>query len=152
MRFDDVLRYVAFNKIEIHDPAPKNTQLQVKRSVQQPGRGRTDLTFFFQWLREKKVGHILKVIVDDWPERPHSDKAIEDCLQPFEVERLEWRKLDICSETLVSACRAVSHLNLWWSGNRAILRSWSEPEGLARLEKLETITLLWDSTQVGGWE
>ncbi|KAI0549771.1 hypothetical protein F4679DRAFT_595566 [Xylaria curta] len=148
MNFDNVLRYVAFNKIEVHIPASKSTQQQAKKSVQQLGRGRTDLTFFFQWLREKNVDHILKVVVDDWPERPHSDKAIEDCLKQFEVERLEWRKLDICSETLLNSCRAVSHLNLWWSGNRAILRSWSEPEGLAKLEKLETITLLWDSAQV----
>ncbi|KAI1747317.1 hypothetical protein F4782DRAFT_444103 [Xylaria castorea] len=148
MHFDNVLRYVAFNKVEVHHPAPKNTQLQAKRSIQQPGLGRTDLTFFFQWLREKNVSHILKVVVDDSSERPHSDRAIEDCLKQFEVERLEWRKLDICSETLSNACRAVSHLNLWWSGNRAILRSWSEPEGLAKLEKLETITLFWDSAQV----
>ena len=32
-------------------------------------------------------------------------------------------------------------VHLWWSGNNAILRSWSEPEGLARIKKLDTIHL-----------
>jgi hypothetical protein len=113
-----------------------------------PGRGRRDLPFFFNWLREKEVEHILKVIVDDSPERSHSDKAIEDSLKHFEVESLEWRKFDICPETLFTACRDVRHLSLWWSGNRAILRAWSEPEGLAKLVKLETVHLLWKSGEV----
>ncbi|KAI1124133.1 hypothetical protein F5Y10DRAFT_280401 [Nemania abortiva] len=150
MHFDNVLRYVAFNKIELHSPPPRDTQLQIRKLALQPkpGRGRTDLTFFFNWLRNKQVDHILKVVVDDSPERPHSDKAIENCLKHFQVESLEWRKLDICPETLFNACRVVSHLHLWWSGNRAILRAWSEPEGLAKLENLKTITLLWNSAEV----
>ncbi|KAI0099322.1 hypothetical protein GGR51DRAFT_396279 [Nemania sp. FL0031] len=150
MHFDNVLRYVAFNKVELHSPPSRDTQLLAKKSTLQPrpGRGRADLTFFFNWLRNKHVEHILRVIVEDSPERPHSDKAIETCLKHFQVESLEWRKLDICPETLFNACRVVNHLHLWWSGNRAILRAWSEPEGLAKLENLKTVTLLWNSTEV----
>ncbi|KAK4642831.1 hypothetical protein QC761_401030 [Podospora bellae-mahoneyi] len=150
MRFDSVLRYVAFNKIELDSPGNNTSKLHAKRLAQQPrpGRGRVDLVFFFNWLREKSVKHILKVVVDDWPERPHSDKAIEDSLKHFEIESLEWRKSDICPETLFVACQHVRHLHLWWSGNRAVLRAWSEPDGLVRLEKLKTIHLLWNSAEV----
>ncbi|KAK0662083.1 putative peptidase [Cercophora samala] len=150
MRFDSVLRYVAFNKIELHSSGNTTSKLHAKRLAQQskPGRGRTDLIFFFNWLRDKSVKHILKVVVDDWPESPHSDKAIEDSLKNFEIESLEWRKSDICPETLFVACREARHLHLWWSGNRAILRAWSDPDGLVRLEKLKTIQLLWNSAEV----
>lgn len=150
MRFDNVLRYVAFHKIELQKPPLKDSKLQAKKLALQPrpGRGRNDLPFFFHWLRGKEVKHILKVIVEDTLERPHSDKAIEESLKHFEVESLEWRKLDICPETLFNACRDVRFLTLWWSGNRALLRAWSEPEGLPKLEKLEAVHLVWNSNEV----
>ncbi|KAK4205446.1 putative peptidase [Triangularia verruculosa] len=153
MRLDSVLRYVAFGKIELQtttSPRETTSKLLAKRQSQQPkpGRGRTDLVFLFKWLRDKSVKHILKVVVDDWPKTPHSDKAIEDCLKSFEVECLEWRKFDLCPETLLVACRDVQHLHLWWSGNRAILRAWSAPDGLARLEKLTTVHIVWNSSEV----
>jgi hypothetical protein len=150
MHFDSVLRYVAFHKVELQTPPARNTGVQAKKLASQPkpGRGRKDLPFFFKWLREKDVKHIIKVIVDDSPERPHSDKAIEESLKDFKVESLEWRKFDICPETLFTACRDARNLSLWWSGNRATLRAWSESEGLAKLEKLETVHLLWNSGEV----
>ncbi|KAJ4178293.1 hypothetical protein NW755_013305 [Fusarium falciforme] len=150
MNFDQVLRYVSFRRIELQKPpAPSRESRLTKHRPARPktGRGRSDLTVFFGWLQRKGVKHILKVIVDDLKDPPHSDKAIEDCLRPFEVEVLDWRKVDLCPETILTACRNVRQLHLRWSGNRAILRAWSEPEGLPRLENLEAVHLMWDDGQ-----
>lgn len=108
----------------------------------------TDLTVLFSWLRRKKVERILKVIVDDLEDPPHSDKAIEECLTNFHVEILDWRKVDLCPETIFIACPNVRQLYLRWSGNRAILRAWGEPDGLARLANLEEVHIVWDNEQV----
>ncbi|KAF5533704.1 hypothetical protein FMEXI_11675 [Fusarium mexicanum] len=129
INFDQVLRYVSFRRIELQKPPVD------------------DLTVFFSWLKGKGVKHILKVMVDDLKDPSHSDKALEDCLRPFEVEILDWTKVDLCPETILTACRNVRQLYLRWSGNRAILRAWSEPEGLAKLENLEAVHLVYSEDQ-----
>ncbi|KAF4455939.1 hypothetical protein F53441_1806 [Fusarium austroafricanum] len=150
INFDPFLRYVSFRRIELQRPAPptKSSRLANMRS-QRPktGRGRTDLTVLFGWLERKRVERILKVVVDDLKDPPHSDKAIEDCLTKFDVEVLDWRKVDLCPETIFTACPNVRQLYLRWSGNRAVLRAWGEPEGLPRLAKLEEVHLVWDDEQ-----
>jgi hypothetical protein len=151
INFDDVLRYVAFRRIELHQPPPPARESKLGKKLLQkpkPGRGRSDLTFFFDWLYEKNVRHILKVIVDDLKDPPHSDRAIEDSLRRFEVETLDWRRIDLCPKTLFNACRSVRVIYLRWSGNRAILRAWGEPEGLPRLEKLKRVHLVWNAEKV----
>ena len=151
MSFDNVLRYVTFRRIELQKPPPPTTESALSKRLPQkpkPGRGREDLTFFFDWLYQKKVQHILKVTVDDLEDPPHSDKAIEECLRRFEVETLDWRRIDLCPETLHHACRNVKELYLRWSGNRAILRAWGEPDGLPKLENLEKVHLVWKAEQV----
>jgi hypothetical protein len=98
-------------------------------------------------LWQKDVRHILKVIVDDLKDLPHSDQAIEESLRRFKVETLDWRKVDLCPQTLYNACRDVRELYLRWSGNRAILRAWGEPKGLPRLAQLEQVHLVWNPEQ-----
>ncbi|KAF6833666.1 hypothetical protein CPLU01_05387 [Colletotrichum plurivorum] len=95
-----------------------------------------------------KVKRILKVIVDDSSQEPHSDAAIEKALEGFGVESLEWSKLDLDPETLYNATLTktspklppsseLSEVVLRWSGNNSALRAWGEPEGLRRLPKLK---------------
>lgn len=122
-------------------------------------RGRSDMLFFFDWLRkEKKVERILKVIVDDSSSEPHSDAAIEKALEGFGVESLEWSKLDLDPETLYNATLTktspelpptsqLSEVVLRWSGNNAVLRAWGEPEGLRRLPKLKKVYLFVDEAR-----
>ncbi|KAH8820737.1 hypothetical protein F5884DRAFT_765006 [Xylogone sp. PMI_703] len=154
MKFDEVLRYVRFGKVELQKPKPSLDSRLAKRSARMAatghsGRGRNDLSFFFDWLYNKGVRYILKVVVDDLHDPSHSDRAIEDCLRRFvEIETLEWRKVDLCPETIFNACRNVQELSLWWSGNRIALRAWGEPEGLVRLKKLERVHLIWNTEQV----
>lgn len=99
------------------------------------------MIFFFDWLREKGVKRILKVIVDDLEGPAHSDEAIEKVLHGFDVEILDWRKVDLCPELICKASRKMKEVYLRWSGNNAVLRAWSEPDGLKKLEDLTKIHL-----------
>ncbi|KAG8677773.1 hypothetical protein FPOAC1_003801 [Fusarium poae] len=150
INFSPFLRYVSFRRIKLQRPTPRTRTPRLANMRSQKsntGRGITDLTVLFSWLRRKNVERILKVIVDDLEDPPHSDKAIEECLTNFHVEILDWRKVDICPETIFTACPNVRQLYLRWSGNRAVLRAWGELDGLARLANLEEVHIVWDNEQ-----
>lgn len=110
-------------------------------------RGRTDLLFFFDWLRKKNVKFIHKVIVEDVALEPHSDEAIETCLQGFGIQSLDWSKPDLDPETIRNSSLDITDVCLYWSGNNSVLRAWGEPEGLRQLNGLKMISLSLD--QVG---
>ncbi|TGO61940.1 hypothetical protein BOTNAR_0121g00230 [Botryotinia narcissicola] len=138
VKLDTVLQYVAFPNVRVH-PAPDYPYALDKST--EDGDGRCDMMFFFQWLKDKGVKRILKVIVDDSNTPAHSDEAIEKALQGFDVEILDWRKVDLCPETIWTSSRKLRKVHLQWSGNNAVLRGWSEPEGLRRLEDLTKVYL-----------
>lgn len=105
-------------------------------------RGRTDMLFFSSWLRNPKgVTRILTVIVDDLMEPSHSDEVVEQSLKDFEVEILDWRKVDMCPQTIYQIGSRIHTLHLYWSGRNSVLRGWSEPDGLARLSCLRNVHL-----------
>ncbi|KAH8169371.1 subtilase family protein [Sarocladium implicatum] len=186
IEFESVLKYVAFPCVEVTDwKQPRSTG------------GRSDMVFFFDWLRKKKVKRILRVIVNDSHEdgRSHSDEAIEKCLVGMEVEELEWQKENLDPETICridgilpadeelelqqtgersrpgdyrndenrdgvtaegqgehdkskllarhgKATGTLRQLHLWWGGDNAVLRGWSDPEGLRLLPQLKSIHLI----------
>ncbi|GJC96276.1 intracellular serine protease [Colletotrichum higginsianum] len=147
IRFDEVLMYVRFPIVAV-----KRTD---RRAPKPRALGRQDMEFFFEWLYNKGVRRILKLEVDDSGNIPHSDEAIQTSLEKIVVEHLDWRKTDldpriVChkgnttsgdktsSETLRVDLREVT---LQWSGNNAVLRSWSEVDGLPKLPKLEVVHL-----------
>ncbi|KAM0247246.1 hypothetical protein ACHAQJ_009913 [Trichoderma viride] len=151
IRFDEVLMYVRF---------PYVTVIRNGRKAPQPrALGRQDMEFFFHWLYHKGVRRILKVEVDDSGKIPHSDESICNALDKIIVEHLDWSKTDldpriICrisskAETsnadlegkLAGTKNELQELTLKWSGNNAVLRSWSELEGLPQLPKLQAINL-----------
>ncbi|KAF4629159.1 hypothetical protein G7Y89_g8986 [Cudoniella acicularis] len=134
--YDDMLRYVTLRGDYKVDPQPW--------ADSNDGIGRSDMLFFFQWLKnEKGVRRILKVTVhDDTGQIAHSDEVIQTALPDFDVEILDWCKVDLCPETIYRACRNLRWLRLKWSGNNAVLRAWSEPEGLPRLKQLRRVDLV----------
>ncbi|KAE9368896.1 hypothetical protein N431DRAFT_547753 [Stipitochalara longipes BDJ] len=141
LRFEDVLQYVAVPQVQV-ESQPASQQRGSKRQLKRDGLGRTDLVFLFKWLKgERSVKTILKVIVDDLQEPAHSDEAIEAALKGMSVEDWDWRKTDLCLEVIHAVAPTARIVHLYWSGNNAILRGWSEPEGLAKLEKLEKVNL-----------
>ncbi|KAH0499666.1 hypothetical protein TgHK011_006843 [Trichoderma gracile] len=127
--FDHILHNVAVSRIVSKHPKNKDA-------------GRTDMEVIFKLLKDKGVRHIVKVIVFDSEAPPHSDESIERCFSGFKsIEFLDWRKIDLCPQTICKACPNVVELHLWLSGNNAVLMAWSAPGGLARLPRLKKIHL-----------
>lgn len=105
----------------------------------------------FEWLVERAgVKHIVRVVADNIENPPCRDESIERALANLVVEELDWRKNDICPRTIRKVGNDLRVLSLYWAGNNAVLRAWSEPEGLAKLPKLRKIylnvTKVWIST------
>ncbi|OHE93567.1 hypothetical protein CORC01_11164 [Colletotrichum orchidophilum] len=110
-------------------------------SRRQPVVGRTDLGIIFDWLQNKaKVKKIIKLDVDDSNHPPHCDEAIEKATKPFDIEVWNWVKIDLCCDTIAKVAPKARHIMLYWSGNNAVLRGWSDSRnGLARLQYLEKV-------------
>ncbi|KAL3702989.1 hypothetical protein TMatcc_010176 [Talaromyces marneffei ATCC 18224] len=139
-QFDEVLQYVEF-PVQI---TPGETFREHRSLYNSKTIGRRDLLFFFSWLKDKGVKHIIKVIVQDSTDC-HCDEVIEKCLSPFHIDVLDSSKLDLDPEMLYNACPDVKELlHLRWGANNAILRAWGEPEGLRRLKLLNKIYLYYD--------
>lgn len=106
-------------------------------------QGRQDMDFFFDWLRSKGVKRIMRVEVEDMETPPHSDQAIEAMLGAFEIEVLDWKRLDLDARTVRGAGRALREIFLYWSGRNSVLRSWSDQDyGLSQTNTLEKITII----------
>ncbi|KAI1213091.1 uncharacterized protein F4807DRAFT_471577 [Annulohypoxylon truncatum] len=137
---EDILQYVAIPRVEVEDDPVGLRPGQ--RAPKPDGNGRTDMKPLFKWLRdEKKVKIILKVIVDDLQEPAHSDEAIEFCLIGMGVEIWQWKKVDLSPEVIQKVAPEARIVHLYWSGNNAVLRGWSEPEGLRKLKRLQEVHL-----------
>jgi hypothetical protein len=169
-RFDRVLQYVTFPRVEVILKGPQadaEREAEEESGVRQVGPlGRKDMQYFFDWLYNKGVRHIIRVSVEDSGasgEKVHSDQAIQRSLERFTVEHLDWRKADLDPETIfrvsskvareppswkpkkaevepeIGENRQLRQLDLRWSGSNTVLRGWSEPEGLAMLPYLRKI-------------
>ena len=147
LKYETVLEYVSLPTVM--EPEKKTVELDgkaVTNSVPRDGEQKTivdtseysDLyTKLFGWLHDEKgVEKIFRVTVDDLGPNPHSDEAIIEALEGFEVETWDWKKLDICSSTIHRAAKGVKNLHLYSSGNNAVLRSWTCKAGLASLKEV----------------
>ncbi|ROW04705.1 hypothetical protein VMCG_04794 [Cytospora schulzeri] len=170
MKFDEVLKYVRFTNVTVRRrPTPRD---KLKEPGTEPGR--RDMEFFFDWLYNKGVRHIIKLTVEENGGAVHSDEAIKTALDKVIVEHLDWQKVDmdpevICGisaqaedkldeneddhvtiddiQTDTSTADEASNnklkvLDLRWSGSIAVLRAWSEPQGLPLLQDLQTVNII----------
>lgn len=142
LRFEECLQYVALPELRMQQrdayirrlsPEKHESTLAV---LQTQCAGLTDAVMIFDWLRKRDVKKIVRVIVMDGKEVPHTDEAIVESLKDFEVEVWDWRKFDTCSETIRLAAKDVRILHLYSSGINAVLRGWSSEQGLVLLEKV----------------
>jgi hypothetical protein len=175
LKFDRVLQYVTLPRVEVilkGVRADRERELELQSGVRQFGPlGRKDMQYFFDWLYAKGVRHIIRVCVEDsgdLGEKVHSDQAIQDCLEKFVIEHLDWKKTDLDPETILHVSsrverdvpasggqanteivpdRQLKHLCLRWGGSNAVLRAWSEPEGLAMLPHLKKVFLFMPSNE-----
>lgn len=114
----------------------------LRKPIKTPeSKGRSDMVFLFNFLRNKGVKRVIRVIVDDTLTLAHSDEAIEKALGGLKVEVWDWKKFDLCTETIVTAAPDTREVCLYWSGNNAVLRGWSEPGGLKLLKELRKVNL-----------
>ncbi|KAL7935469.1 peptidase S8/S53 domain-containing protein [Trichoderma chlorosporum] len=107
--------------------------------------------YLFEWLWSSGTRKIFRVDVDDVGPEPHTNAGIRQALRgsssekaatrDFEIETWEWKKIDICTETISVAAPTARHVHLWSSGNTAILRGWGSGSGLAKLQNLERLTI-----------
>ncbi|KAK3987707.1 intracellular serine protease [Cladorrhinum sp. PSN332] len=142
LEFEDALQYVAIPAIKIEGAKEGRNRKQIMRDRPcADASGRQDLVQVFSGLRTKGVTTILKVVVDDSISPPHTDEAIEDSLRNLGIEVWDWKKMDICSEVIYKAAPQVREVHLYWGGNNAVLRGWSEEGGLKRLSELQKIYL-----------
>ncbi|KAI0539494.1 hypothetical protein GGR58DRAFT_464533 [Xylaria digitata] len=166
LKFDRVLQYVTFPYVEVRvkgRQSDRESNVNSKSSIHQlENIGRKDMTFFFDWLYKKGVRHIIKLSVQESADKVHSDQAIQASVARFIIEQLDWQKTDLDPETILRVgssvaedspspenpknselvpCRQLKQLNLRWSGSNAVLRAWSEPEGLPMLPELQRIYL-----------
>ncbi|KZZ88787.1 Ankyrin repeat-containing domain protein [Moelleriella libera RCEF 2490] len=105
--------------------------------------GRVDLVVLFKWLYVcKKVLAVFEVIVNDLEEPSHSDSSIEKAMSYFRcINTWKWAKFDMCPELIRKVAPELHTLHLYWSGSNAVLRGWSEKQGIRRLENLKDVTL-----------
>jgi hypothetical protein len=133
VNFESILKWVLL-------PKPLDSETAISQSDLPPEtilKGPSSHWLLFKWLREKKgVQKILEVHVEDDGKVSHSDELIVEALKDFDVEIWDWKKRDICSETIYEAAPNVRKLNLYSSGNNAVLRSWCAVDGLAKLKKV----------------
>ncbi|KAF5597985.1 intracellular serine protease [Fusarium pseudoanthophilum] len=143
INFEDTLQYVWIPRITVEEPSKSRTLARKQIKPVPDGAGRSDLVHIFNQLRSKGVDTILRVFVQDSdPRSPsHSDEAIEKALQGMGVEVWDWNKTDLCTEVIVNAAPKVQEVHLYWSGNNAVLRGWSEAGGLAKLPELGLLKL-----------
>jgi hypothetical protein len=143
LKFENCLQYVALPKLRVE----RNVRIaspRKKRWAEGPAKskeldcvGLTDAEYIFAWLAEEKnVKKIIKIIVIDDGDVPHTEESIEKCLARFDIEIWDWRKFDISSETIYAAARDVRVVSLYSSGNNAVLREWSSENGLVRLKRV----------------
>jgi hypothetical protein len=99
---------------------------------------------FFEWLRETKhVKSILKVEVKDDPENPCTDRMIELALEGFQVQYLDWDRIDLASSTIRKVSETVRWLRLYTTGCRAVLDGWAHKEGLPALAQVYIFPNQW---------
>ncbi|EGX52377.1 hypothetical protein AOL_s00043g166 [Orbilia oligospora ATCC 24927] len=166
MEFEEILELVRLpQKWQPKSPTGEMPKVDGLRfsDEDRESRHQDPYTAIFRWLRnDKKVKKIVRVEVDEIVEgvhdhnvSPHSNHAIRQCLQGFDVEELDWRKFDICGNTIFEAVApkisqsnsspgrepALRILDLYSSGNTAVLRGWANDDSLSKLKNLKEITI-----------
>lgn len=148
LRYETALEYVSLPTVILEKNVVEPEVKPVTNSVSGEGQQKEPVdksedfdlyTKLFRWLRdEKMVNKIFKVMVDDLGPNPHSDEAIIEALEGLGVETWDWKKIDICSSTILRAAKGVKVLHLYSSGNNAVLRSWACEDGfgLANLKEV----------------
>lgn len=93
----------------------------------------------FRWLRENGVKKIVKVMVIDDGDPSHADSSIEEALHGFDVEKWDWKRLDLNTDVIAASTKVAEEISLYSSGNNAVLMGWASPQGLPNKENFPRV-------------
>lgn len=125
LQFEDTLFFVHLPDLNyVKQPCPHDT---IRR--------------LFDWLAGKGVRTIKRLIIPDNTTSPLSDAFVQQyIIEPFDIEELDWRKLDVNIEIFASTNKTrtsdtcLTDLTLYSSGNWSVLYHWISEDGLSKLE------------------
>lgn len=107
----------------------RNTNGLPRPNAANTGKGLNDLVAVFDWLREKHVKQVKKIVVLDNGDPCHTDEAIERALDGLDVTTWDWKRPDVCSEVIYKCAPRVREISLYWSGNQSVLLGWYSDQG-----------------------
>ncbi|KAB8216491.1 hypothetical protein BDV33DRAFT_207343 [Aspergillus novoparasiticus] len=132
IEFESITKYVRIPsfKVVVHPHRGNRYNDQEQQQLMRKG----NVEDIFNILLEKGVKKIISLSVDDDEDSPHSDGVIESS-EKFDIEEWDWRRKDLCSSVILKVARNARKVSLYSTGNKAVLRSWSAPDGLISLKK-----------------
>lgn len=139
LRFERILTFVHLPCLDFGSERVTGVTSSNKagKAQESDGIGREECQDILLLLHKKGVRKIIELIVEDNQNLPHKDTVIAH-LGTFDVEIFNWKKLDLCTETIYQAAPNAKTIFLYSSGNNAVLRSWSAADGLANFKKVCT--------------
>jgi hypothetical protein len=100
---------------------------------------RKEVKHVLDWLYQgRQVRKIIELKVPDSLHDPHTEETIIQSIKPFEIEKLDWKRLDLSIDCVCEAAENVEHLYLYGSGNMAVTSHWTGNEGVCRLKKVNS--------------
>jgi hypothetical protein len=121
-RFESVLKYARFPSLKTPSSEGGALQLQTRR------RDHAEVQRVFQWLGRLEVTKVMEVSVPDRLESPHSDEAVAECINGWDVRILKWKKLDLYLGNLYPGdaenADKLEELDLYSSGNQSVHDQW----------------------------
>ncbi|GAW11521.1 hypothetical protein ANO14919_008680 [Xylariales sp. No.14919] len=129
VEFETNLRYV-----DIPTPAFPRPDIPTKFIPE-----RVEAAHVLGWLRDSKaVTGIYELRVRDSLYLPHTEETIKKCLHGFDVEILDWMRVDMSARPLAATCPRLKRLTLYVS-TWASLSYWVSGNGYEELSQLEML-------------
>lgn len=138
----DILLQVSFEKTLISVDIPVS-DLPAPQADGSSALVRGEAWYILGWLKNnKKVEGIYELRVRDSCYMPHTEMAIRLCVAPFDIEVLDWRRLDMSLSVLHAmddekslTCPKLKRLRLY-AGGWPALAYWTSEESLLFLDSL----------------
>lgn len=121
-----------------HAQGHSNDQGDRKTDANGDSKEADPYTAIFKWLWDGGVRKVFTLDVDDDGPEAHTNAAIRKALTTynFEIEVWDWKKFDICCETVAAAAPAARQVHLYSHGNTAVLRGWACGLSLGKMREV----------------
>lgn len=114
-------------------PVPNLPQAKVTENIGTPIRD--EVKRILDWLRgEKEVTGIYELRVRDSLFIPHCEEIIKNCLDKFDIEVLDWERVDLSLEPLKDTCKNLKQLTLYGSSWTS-LQYWTGEDAMILFDK-----------------